>query len=278
MTYHIYCITNKINNKSYIGQSINAYERWKDHIQDALRTTGKTANNKKFAIHHALLKYGLNVFEWQVIDTVNTLNSANEAEDFYIAYLRTMAPNGYNLISGGKSKKLSQQTKEKIRKKLKIVGSLVGKFGPDHPNYGSTLSEERKQQLSDKFSGDGGAGRKINSSKAVEIYREYLNNPNATAKSLSLKYGLAKNTVCNILNKKSWKKALKNLPVVDLKERVCGERWINSKLTEQDVINIIDKYKTGKYTYQQLADEYSVVNSNISNIINAKRWKHIKGK
>lgn len=28
----IYSITNKVNNKIYIGQSVNIYNRWKSHI------------------------------------------------------------------------------------------------------------------------------------------------------------------------------------------------------------------------------------------------------
>jgi len=276
MTYYIYCITNKINNKSYVGQSIDTEERWKDHISDAFRKVGKTAVSKKYAIHNAIAKYSVDSFLWQVIDQYDTLDEANEAEEFYIAYFQTLAPNGYNLHPGGRNKKPSQATKDKIREKLKIVGSFVGKRGPDHPNFGTKFSEERKMEQSKRLSGDNGPGKKITSIIARQIYLDYLENTHIKIIELAEKYGLKHGATLNILNKKCWKDATKDLPAVNLKDNTQGENWVKSKLKENDVLDIISKYKTGNYIIQELADHYSISNAVISNIINNKSWKHIK--
>lgn len=58
----IYKITNKINGKIYIGQSINIERRWKEHIFD---------NRKNSLIHLAIIKYGKENFSFEVIEECN---------------------------------------------------------------------------------------------------------------------------------------------------------------------------------------------------------------
>jgi group I intron endonuclease len=276
MTYSIYRITNKLNNKSYIGQSVDVEERWKKHLYDAKRTIGKTATSKKFPIHNALLKYGEDNFSWEIIKTVETLEEANQAEEQLIAQLQTLCPNGYNLLPGGDNRTLPESSKKKISDTLKKTSFFVGKTGILHPNFGTKQSEERKQAQSLRQSGDGSAGKKINSQIARQIYFDYINNENTNAIELGEKYGLKQVAILNILHKKSWKDATKDLPNINPKDRTHGEKWVRSKLREQDVLNIISKYSSDNYTQQELADEYKVSNSLICNIINGKYWKHIK--
>lgn len=54
-----------------------------------------------------------------------------------------------------------------------------------------------------------------------------------------------------------------------------GEASNFSKLTEQQVLEIRDKYIPRKYTREMLAKEYNISSSNISYIINRVNWKHI---
>ena len=56
---------------------------------------------------------------------------------------------------------------------------------------------------------------------------------------------------------------------------VKGERNGRVKLTEEQVIQIRQKYISRKYTQKQLAKEYGVSQFAICNITNYKRWKHI---
>lgn len=62
---------------------------------------------------------------------------------------------------------------------------------------------------------------------------------------------------------------------IGLREGVKGENNSNSKLTDSKVIELFNKYKTNKYSMQQLSDEYGVSISVISNIVNGKTWKHL---
>ena len=47
----IYCIENKVNGKKYIGQSIDIYNRWKKHLQNANRGINTI-------LYNAIRKYG----------------------------------------------------------------------------------------------------------------------------------------------------------------------------------------------------------------------------
>lgn len=54
-----------------------------------------------------------------------------------------------------------------------------------------------------------------------------------------------------------------------------GERMATSKLTTEKVLAIKKEYKSGNYTQNFLANIYGVSKSNISLIVNEKKWKHL---
>lgn len=265
----IYLITNKLNGKKYVGQSINVNKRWKEHISIAINP-----KSKKYAIHNAIAKYGSDNFSWEILYYCSSLNESNALETKLIKQHNCLHPFGYNLNEGGNSHVPCDAVKEKIKEKLKIVSSLVGKKGKDHPSFGRKISQEQKEEQSKILSGENGPNKKINSKIAVAIYQEYLNGE--SVKTLKTKYNLGKTTILNILNKKSWKEASKDLPTVDLKINQCGENYINSKLTEEEVVEIYNKYKTKNHTQSDLAKECNISITAVFNIVNKKSWKHLK--
>jgi len=54
-----------------------------------------------------------------------------------------------------------------------------------------------------------------------------------------------------------------------------GSEHVNSKLNEDQVLEIRKLYKTGDYTKTALGKIFCVSDVNIGDIINRKRWKHI---
>lgn len=55
--------------------------------------------------------------------------------------------------------------------------------------------------------------------------------------------------------------------------KLRGEQFYNSKLTEDDVREIL---LNGKYTtYQEIANEYGVTKATIRDVLERKTWKHI---
>lgn len=97
MSTGIYKITNKINNKNYIGKSKNIEQRWKQHIYEAKQ--GSTR-----ALCRALNKYGQANFNFEIIESISleeydTLS--NEREKYWISYYNSFSDQGYNMTEGG---------------------------------------------------------------------------------------------------------------------------------------------------------------------------------
>ena len=91
----IYKITNKVNGKSYIGQTIqNVKERFYQHC--ATKCSQAILN---MVIHKAITKYGKSNFTIEVIEEVESAN-LNDRERYWIRYYDSYN-NGYNSTEGG---------------------------------------------------------------------------------------------------------------------------------------------------------------------------------
>lgn len=102
---YIYKIENTVDNKIYIGQTIQDLEsRWKDH-----RKIGSNCRYLKSAIK----KYGIDKFEFKLV-CITFDNQLDDMEILYIKKYNCLAPNGYNLRLGGDSGKHHEDTKRKI--------------------------------------------------------------------------------------------------------------------------------------------------------------------
>ena len=108
---YIYKITNKINNKIYIGKTSHSSteERFKEHIRDSRKT-----RYEKRPLYDAMNKYGVENFSIEQIEQVKNDEIASEREQFWIEKLRTYIGfsdcNGYNATLGGDSKRYYNYT------------------------------------------------------------------------------------------------------------------------------------------------------------------------
>lgn len=107
----IYKITNLIDGKIYIGQSINSF---------ALRyNTTKWWKCKKISPHlkASINKYGYENFSVEILEkNIFNVDKLNEIEEFYIKKFNSLDPVGYNLTSGGLNKILSISSRDKMSK------------------------------------------------------------------------------------------------------------------------------------------------------------------
>lgn len=97
LSYDVYKITNKLNNKHYIGiTSKGISARIKEHIYTAER-------DPVFPIHRALNKYGKDNFTFELLDfSCNSWEELTEKEKYYInLYKSNDREFGYNLTEGG---------------------------------------------------------------------------------------------------------------------------------------------------------------------------------
>ena len=94
----IYKITNKVNRKVYIGQSISIEHRWAAHKSTAFRKTSKEYDKPLYA---SIRKYGLDNFDFSVIEECQPAE-LNEKEIYWIKYYQSNdLSKGYNLTPGG---------------------------------------------------------------------------------------------------------------------------------------------------------------------------------
>lgn len=109
MNAHIYCVTNLVNGKQYVGQTV------------ANRKVGHG-----IAITDAYKKYGKEAFEYiKICSAISSRNTLNYLEKFWISVHNSIAPNGYNIERGGTNKnglpspkkgiKLSEEIKNKSK-------------------------------------------------------------------------------------------------------------------------------------------------------------------
>ena len=105
----IYRITNCINGKVYIGQTLeDFYHRYTKHKYES------TKRPKRNKLHHSIVKYGIGNFSFDILHFTNNENEIDDLERYYINKFDAIN-NGLNLDSGGNlNKHHCEETKRKI--------------------------------------------------------------------------------------------------------------------------------------------------------------------
>lgn len=107
----IYMIKNIVNNKVYIGQSIDIYRRWNNHKKELIKNIHR--NNH---LQGSWNKHGEENFIFKIIDEcIKTF--LDEKEIYWIQYYNSSNQKyGFNLDGGGSNnKETSSETKEKLK-------------------------------------------------------------------------------------------------------------------------------------------------------------------
>lgn len=123
----IYKVTNTINQKVYIGQTINSLEERKYyHFY--------RADNEPSITHthfiNALRKYGKNAFTWEIIDTAENQDELDQKEIQWIAEYNSVEF-GYNIQNGGqdyKNDKFALACGSKPFLAYRANGEFLGEF------------------------------------------------------------------------------------------------------------------------------------------------------
>lgn len=94
MTQGIYLIKNKVNNRCYIGQSIEIERRWEEHRRSSL---DKNAVDYNTPLHRAFRKYGSDNFSLSILEVVEEHSNLNSLENKYMRVYNSVS-DGYNQI------------------------------------------------------------------------------------------------------------------------------------------------------------------------------------
>ena len=127
----IYKITNTVNGKSYIGQTIHDAE--KTRIRYHLNGYGNEDVKKDIE------KYGKDAFTYEILHDGIIPEFLDMLEKEAIAKYNTIAPHGYNQTNGGSGS--GTQVSKEVRRKLSEAGK------------GKKISEEHRRKLSEANTG-----------------------------------------------------------------------------------------------------------------------------
>lgn len=152
---HIYKWTHLESGRCYIGQSIQEpNQRRLEHI------SGSRHTSRTYHFHNALKKYGVDAFNWEVIDTAVSLDELNKLEEKYVN-LYDSINNGFNIRQPGKNKLHSEESKKRMSEAQKSAHARRKKEGRDggwrrkdggpmkgkeHPNKGKTCANKGKKK------------------------------------------------------------------------------------------------------------------------------------
>lgn len=128
----IYKITNKLNDKVYIGQSKNIMQRFREHKSALNRNLHKNEH-----LQLSWNKYGENNFLFEIVKECCANELDYYEKKFINLYKSTDRNYGYNIEFGGNAKKkVSQSTKDKISLHHADVS------GENNPMYHKKHSQE----------------------------------------------------------------------------------------------------------------------------------------
>lgn len=220
----IYKITNKVNNKSYIGQTRYSLEfRWRQHQHKK--------DNTYF--HNAIKKYGVNNFELSVLEECD-VEQLNSREIFYIAKYNTFQE-GYNLTIGGEGNRtLILDNKYDEIKELYLSGFSSNKvaslFNVDKSTIVKILKQLGVKIRNNKLN--------INNQEFKELVQDYQNG--FSLRELAKRYDCSSTGLKEYLIKKG----------IDLKIKY------NILNDEEGQLQIINEYLDNKYSLKEILNKY----------------------
>ena len=287
----IYKFTNKVNNKSYIGQSINIDARRKQHIASSYYPLSNTYNT---VFHQAMRKYGIDNFHFEVL-TICNIEELDSLEKYYISKYNSIVSNGYNMTSGGENARsvnclfsiedikniiidlrTTYDTSEEIGNKWGCSASLIKKIasgeeyyidGEVYPIRNKEYTLEVQKRKNPIYLGINPSA-KLNISIVQDIIYDLLNT-DITIKDLSLKYAISPDQISRINNGKIWLQVERPIPCRNTKKQneakalLVADLLLNTTLTQKEILKEVgykDRHTVSRINnheiYKELLSKY----------------------
>lgn len=123
MTTGIYGIFCTANSKVYVGYAQDIEFRWQRHCSGLRNNRHRNSH-----LQHAWNKYGPGCFLFEVLEEC-LLGDPDNREEYWIAFLNTLG-NGFNLTSGGKAGRHTEEVRRKISQAQ--IGERNHRWGKKH--------------------------------------------------------------------------------------------------------------------------------------------------
>ena len=247
--FGIYAIVNKENNKYYIGQTRQRFQKRYWHHQWKLRN----GNHDNVHLQNAWNVYGEESFYFTVLKSVECVEKLNKLEGYYINKYR-LEDSCYNIQNGGQ--KVGYFKRDDNYRKSVGEKNRIHMLGKKH-------SDETKKKMSESRKGhDYNRDNYIlNEDQVFKIKNMLISGikPSKVAKELNINY----KHVNNILSGNAWQRC-----EVKGWEEFLSSRKRSTRFSYEDCLEVYKLYSSGKYTHNDLAKMFNKTRQSIFNILN----------
>lgn len=198
--YYIYCTTNKINNKTYIGQR----KTNKNNFNDGYFGSGKI-------LKQSLEKYGKNNFKKDILAITEISKIADILEIYFIKCYRELGKAEYNICNGGqirfsgefeikRRKLISEHNHNKLYGLTEEHKRKIGEANKG--SKGKHLTEEHKRKIGESNIGKKHPHNEESKIKISKTLKEKHYTPWNKNKKMSDEF---KNKISDKLKDRTWK-------------------------------------------------------------------------
>lgn len=201
----VYLLVNKINNKIYVGSSLNINKRIRRHFNELRK-------NIHYNIHlqNGFNKYGESSFNSEIIEKNVLEENITTKEQFYIDKFKSHDfKYGYNICEYAYTTlgyKHSEETKKKMSFEKRNNREKYARYGKEHWNYGNKHSEETKKKMCENHAdlkGENSGNAKLKENDIVNIRKLYKIG-DYNQKTLGLMFNVNGGTIGKIVRKERW--------------------------------------------------------------------------
>lgn len=260
----IYKITNRINGKSYIGQSNNCNRRFQQHIR---------GDHCISLIHLAIKKYGIQNFDLTILE--HEIEDYNEKEQFWIEYYKTNNRNyGYNILAGGENPpvltgedsslaKISNKTFHEIEKMIqnsKLSFFEIAQRYNLSESYISQINRGIVRRTPNLIYPLRPAQNLLIKEQTIDRIIHELTYTHLPIEHIAKKYGISNSSIYRVNNGERYKRNDINYPI----------RNRNSKISNWMLNYIIKDIKENKIKFSEIEKKYNLSKSTINRINQGK--------
>lgn len=244
--YVIYIIQNMIDNQCYVGMTKDCKRRWRTH----------QVNSCNEHLRNAIAKYGVESFEFSIVERWETVEQAYEAERDIILYLRFLGTSLYNSNDGGLGGCTpNDATIEKIRVAYRRDEKTLCKRG-------ESIRHTKADPIRRKYYSD--LARIVNNTKE----RRLQHRDNAIRLWSSTLYRKKQADAVNHELRSINAQRIHNDE--SIKQRKCVKM---SSLTEEQARMIL--FELSDMSIQELSIQFNVSYKVIHSLLTRKTWKHL---